>query len=49
MREAREKVLFVVTLLLLGGLTYLKLSDRYVSRRPPTARTLESVALASPP
>jgi len=49
MREAREKILFVLALLVAVGLGYMKLSDAYVKARVPASRSLESAELANPP
>ena len=49
MRDAREKIVFVVVLLVVVLLTYVKLSDSYARTRVPTPGATEAVDLANPP
>ncbi|MDG2148206.1 MAG: tetratricopeptide repeat protein [Planctomycetota bacterium] len=48
MRDAREKIVFVVALLVVAMLAYAKLSDRYVRTRAPTPGSIDAADLASP-
>ena len=49
MGDAREKIVFAATLVLVVALSYAKLSDRYAPARAPAAGSAEVLELANPP